>query len=160
MAIGKFKSDASDYEEIPLDALEDEDVSESVDTSDKQPQDNTELHEKVETVSLQPRAAQPRAQAAAQPQAQAVAQADAVSTNTNSALSDAMASTQSILLDTGASLTRHIAQKSRADAEKTAFGCRTSVMAVIMLPHNIAGLVRNARKHKSALTAACPKICR
>lgn len=110
--------DASDYEEIPLDALEDEDVSESVDTSDKQPQDNTELHEKVETVSLQPRAAQPRAQAAAQPQAQAVAQADAVSTNTNSALSDAMASTQSILLDTGASLTRHIAQKSRADAEK------------------------------------------
>lgn len=152
--------DASDYEEIPLDALEDEDVSESVDTSDKQPQDNTELHDKVETVSLQPRAAQPRAQAAAQPQAQAVAQADAVSTNTNSALSDAMASTQSILLDTGASLTRHIAQKSRADAEKTAFGCRTSVMAVIMLPHNIAGLVRNARKHKSALTAACPKICR
>ncbi|HHS2145612.1 TPA: IgA-specific serine endopeptidase autotransporter [Neisseria meningitidis] len=110
--------DASDYEEIPLDALEDEDVSESVDTSDKQPQDNTELHEKIETVSLQPRAAQPRAQAAAQPQAQAVAQADAVSTNTNSALSDAMASTQSILLDTGASLTRHIAQKSRADAEK------------------------------------------
>ncbi|HIF8678079.1 TPA: IgA-specific serine endopeptidase autotransporter [Neisseria meningitidis] len=110
--------DASDYEEIPLDALEDEDVSESVDTSDKQPQDNTELHEKVETVSLQPRAAQPQAQAAAQPQAQAVAQADAVSTNTNSALSDAMASTQSILLDTGASLTRHIAQKSRADAEK------------------------------------------
>ncbi|MCL6008823.1 IgA-specific serine endopeptidase autotransporter [Neisseria meningitidis] len=110
--------DASDYEEIPLDALEDEDVSESVDTSDKQPQDNTELHEKVETVSLQPRAVQPRAQAAAQPQAQAVAQADAVSTNTNSALSDAMASTQSILLDTGASLTRHIAQKSRADAEK------------------------------------------
>ncbi|HGG9259700.1 TPA: IgA-specific serine endopeptidase autotransporter [Neisseria meningitidis] len=110
--------DASDYEEIPLDALEDEDVSESVDTSDKQPQDNTELHDKVETVSLQPRAAQPRAQAAAQPQAQAVAQADAVSTNTNSALSDAMASTQSILLDTGASLTRHIAQKSRADAEK------------------------------------------
>ncbi|HGO7783038.1 TPA: IgA-specific serine endopeptidase autotransporter [Neisseria meningitidis] len=104
----------NDYEEIPLDALEDEDVSESVDTSDKQPQDNTELHEKVETVSLQPRAAQPRAQAAAQPQAQA----DAVSTNTNSALSDAMASTQSILLDTGASLTRHIAQKSRADAEK------------------------------------------
>ncbi|EFM04091.1 IgA-specific serine endopeptidase autotransporter [Neisseria meningitidis] len=100
----------NDYEEIPLDALEDEDVSESVDTSDKQPQDNTELHEKVETVSLQPRAAQP--------QAQAVAQADAVSTNTNSALSDAMASTQSILLDTGASLTRHIAQKSRADAEK------------------------------------------
>ncbi|CWP77857.1 IgA-specific serine endopeptidase [Neisseria meningitidis] len=56
----------NDYEEIPLDALEDEDVSESVDTSDKQPQDNTELHEKVETVSLQPRAAQPRAQAAAQ----------------------------------------------------------------------------------------------
>lgn len=110
--------DASDYEEIPLDALEDEDVSESVDTSDKQPQDNTELHEKVETVSLQPRAAQPRAQAAAQPQAQAAAQADAVSTNTNSALSDAMASTQSILLDTGASLTRHIAQKSRADAEE------------------------------------------
>ncbi|HGG9827241.1 TPA: IgA-specific serine endopeptidase autotransporter [Neisseria meningitidis] len=110
--------DASDYEEIPLDALEDEDVSESVDTSDKQPQDNTELHEKVETVSLQPRAAQPRAQAAAQPQAQAAAQADAVSTNTNSALSDAMASTQSVLLDTGASLTRHIAQKSRADAEK------------------------------------------
>ncbi|HGO8322806.1 TPA: IgA-specific serine endopeptidase autotransporter, partial [Neisseria meningitidis] len=124
----------NDYEEIPLDALEDENVSESVDTSDKQPQDNTELHEKVETVSLQPRAAQPRAQAAAQPQAQAaaqpqaqaaaqpqaqaVAQADAVSTNTNSALSDAMASTQSILLDTGASLTRHIAQKSRADAEK------------------------------------------
>nr|WP_101139185.1 IgA-specific serine endopeptidase autotransporter [Neisseria meningitidis] len=116
----------NDYEEIPLDALEDEDVSESVDTSDKQPQDNTELHEKVETVSLQPRAAQPRAQAAAQPQAQAAAQpqaqaaaqADAVSTNTNSALSDAMASTQSILLDTGASLTRHIAQKSRADAEK------------------------------------------
>ncbi|MBG8687794.1 autotransporter domain-containing protein [Neisseria meningitidis] len=100
----------NDYEEIPLDALEDENVSESVDTSDKQPQDNTELHEKVETVSLQPRAAQPRAQAAAQ--------ADAVSTNTNSALSDAMASTQSILLDTGASLTRHIAQKSRADAEK------------------------------------------
>ncbi|ENS8210704.1 autotransporter domain-containing protein [Neisseria gonorrhoeae] len=100
----------NDYEEIPLDALEDEDVSESVDTSDKQPQDNTELHEKVETVSLQPRAAQPRTQAAAQ--------ADAVSTNTNSALSDAMASTQSILLDTGASLTRHIAQKSRADAEK------------------------------------------
>ncbi|HGO6979009.1 TPA: IgA-specific serine endopeptidase autotransporter [Neisseria meningitidis] len=116
----------NDYEEIPLDALEDENVSESVDTSDKQPQDNTELHEKVETVSLQPRAAQPRAQAAAQPraqaatqlQAQAAAQADAVSTNTNSALSDAMASTQSILLDTGASLTRHIAQKSRADAEK------------------------------------------
>ncbi|HGO7366874.1 TPA: IgA-specific serine endopeptidase autotransporter [Neisseria meningitidis] len=112
----------NDYEEIPLDALEDEDVSESVDTSDKQPQDNTELHEKVETVSLQPRAAQPRAQAAAQPRAQAAAQpqaqADAVSTNTNSALSDAMASTQSILLDTGASLTRHIAQKSRADAEK------------------------------------------
>ncbi|RQK61303.1 peptidase [Neisseria meningitidis] len=108
----------NDYEEIPLDALDDEDVSESVDTSDKQPQDNTELHEKVETVSLQPRAAQPRAQAATQPQAQAAAQADAVSTNTNSALSDAMASTQSILLDTGASLTRHIAQKSRADAEK------------------------------------------
>ncbi|HFC6207541.1 TPA: IgA-specific serine endopeptidase autotransporter [Neisseria meningitidis] len=108
----------NDYEEIPFDALEDEDVSESVDTSDKQPQDNTELHEKVETVSLQPRAAQPRAQAATQPQAQAAAQADAVSTNTNSALSDAMASTQSILLDTGASLTRHIAQKSRADAEK------------------------------------------
>ncbi|HEZ0495544.1 TPA: IgA-specific serine endopeptidase autotransporter [Neisseria meningitidis] len=108
----------NDYEEIPLDALEDEDVSESVDTSDKQPQDNTELHEKVETVSLQPRVAQPRAQAATQPQAQAAAQADAVSTNTNSALSDAMASTQSILLDTGASLTRHIAQKSRADAEK------------------------------------------
>ncbi|EOF8939419.1 S6 family peptidase [Neisseria gonorrhoeae] len=100
----------NDYEEIPLDALEDEDVSESVDTSDKQPQDNTELHEKVETAGLQPRAAQPRTQAAAQ--------ADAVSTNTNSALSDAMASTQSILLDTGASLTRHIAQKSRADAEK------------------------------------------
>ncbi|EMT0953954.1 autotransporter domain-containing protein [Neisseria gonorrhoeae] len=100
----------NDYEEIPLDALEDEDVSESVDTSDKHPQDNTELHEKVEAVSLQPRAAQPRTQAAAQ--------ADAVSTNTNSALSDAMASTQSILLDTGASLTRHIAQKSRADAEK------------------------------------------
>ncbi|EOC20669.1 IgA-specific serine endopeptidase autotransporter [Neisseria meningitidis] len=108
----------NDYEEIPLDALEDENVSESVDTSDKQPQDNTELHEKVETVSLQPRAAQPRAQAATQLQAQAAAQADAVSTNTNSALSDAMASTQSILLDTGASLTRHIAQKSRADAEK------------------------------------------
>ncbi|HEZ2202697.1 TPA: IgA-specific serine endopeptidase autotransporter [Neisseria meningitidis] len=108
----------NDYAEIPFDALEDEDVSESVDTSDKQPQDNTELHEKVETVSLQPRAAQPRAQAATQPQAQAAAQADAVSTNTNSALSDAMASTQSILLDTGASLTRHIAQKSRADAEK------------------------------------------
>ncbi|HFA6079743.1 TPA: autotransporter domain-containing protein [Neisseria gonorrhoeae] len=100
----------NDYEGIPLDALEDEDVSESVDTSDKQPQDNTELHEKVEAVSLQPRAAQPRTQSAAQ--------ADAVSTNTNSALSDAMASTQSILLDTGASLTRHIAQKSRADAEK------------------------------------------
>lgn len=102
----------NDYEEIPLEELEDEaeeerrqatqfqpksrnrraissepssdeDVSESVDTSDKQPQDNTELHEKVEAVSLQPRAAQPRTQAAAQ--------ADAVSTNTNSALSDAMA---------------------------------------------------------------------
>ncbi|ENS6245710.1 autotransporter domain-containing protein [Neisseria gonorrhoeae] len=100
----------NDYEEIPLDALEDEDASESVSTSDKHPQDNTELHEKVETAGLQPRAAQPRTQAAAQ--------ADAVSTNTNSALSDAMASTQSILLDTGASLTRHIAQKSRADAEK------------------------------------------
>lgn len=129
----------NDYEEIPLEELEDEaeeerrqatqfqpksrnrraissepssdeDTSESVSTSDKQPQDNTELHEKVEAVSLQPRAAQPRTQAAAQ--------ADAVSTNTNSALSDAMASTQSILLDTGASLTRHIAQKSRADAEK------------------------------------------
>lgn len=129
----------NDYEEIPLEELEDEaeeerrqatqfqpksrnrraissepssdeDASESVDTSDKQPQDNTELHEKVEAVSLQPRAAQPRTQAAAQ--------ADAVSTNTNSALSDTMASTQSILLDTGASLTRHIAQKSRADAEK------------------------------------------
>ncbi|HFA7751612.1 TPA: autotransporter domain-containing protein [Neisseria gonorrhoeae] len=129
----------NDYEEIPLEELEDEaeeerrqatqfqpksrnrraissepssdeDASESVSTSDKQPQDNTELHEKVEAVSLQPRAAQPRTQAAAQ--------ADAVSTNTNSALSDAMASTQSILLDTGASLTRHIAQKSRADAEK------------------------------------------
>ncbi|HGS8454523.1 TPA: S6 family peptidase [Neisseria gonorrhoeae] len=100
----------NDYEEIPLDALEDEDVSQSVSTSDKHPQDNTELHEKVETAGLQPRAAQPRTQAAAQ--------ADAVSTNTNSALSDAMASTQSILLDTGASLTRHIAQKSRADAEK------------------------------------------
>ncbi|HFB8076915.1 TPA: S6 family peptidase [Neisseria gonorrhoeae] len=129
----------NDYEEIPLEELEDEaeeerrqatqfqpksrnrraissepssdeDASESVSTSDKQPQDNTELHEKVEAVSLQPRAAQPRTQAAAQ--------ADAVSTNTNSALSDTMASTQSILLDTGASLTRHIAQKSRADAEK------------------------------------------
>ncbi|HFA3239578.1 TPA: autotransporter domain-containing protein [Neisseria gonorrhoeae] len=129
----------NDYEEIPLEELEDEaeeerrqatqfqpksrnrraissepssdeDASESVSTSDKQPQDNTELHEKVEAVSLQPRAAQPRTQAAAQ--------ADAVSTNTNSALSDAMASTQSILLDTGASLTRHIAQKSHADAEK------------------------------------------
>ncbi|HFB4344328.1 TPA: S6 family peptidase [Neisseria gonorrhoeae] len=129
----------NDYEEIPLEELEDEaeeerrqatqfqpksrnrraissepssdeDASESVSTSDKHPQDNTELHEKVEAVSLQPRAAQPRTQAAAQ--------ADAVSTNTNSALSDAMASTQSILLDTGASLTRHIAQKSRADAEK------------------------------------------
>ncbi|QOG41966.1 S6 family peptidase [Neisseria gonorrhoeae] len=100
----------NDYEEIPLDELEDEDASESVSTSDKHPQDNTELHEKVETAGLQPRAAQPRTQAAAQ--------ADAVSTNTNSALSDAMASTQSILLDTGASLTRHIAQKSRADAEK------------------------------------------
>ncbi|HGO6503215.1 TPA: S6 family peptidase [Neisseria gonorrhoeae] len=116
----------NDYEGIPLDALEDEDVSESVDTSDKQPQDNTELHEKVEAVSLQPRAAQPRTKVeavslqprAAQPRTQAAAQADAVSTNTNSALSDAMASTQSILLDTGASLTRHIAQKSRADAEK------------------------------------------
>lgn len=171
----------NDYEEIPLEELEDEaeeerrqatqfqpksrnrraissepssdeDASESVSTSDKHPQDNTELHEKVETAGLQPRAAQPRTQAAAQ--------ADAVSTNTNSALSDAMASTQSILLDTGASLTRHIAQKSRADAEKTVFGCQTPVMAVIMLPHNIAGLVRNARKHKSALTAACPKICR
>lgn len=121
----------NDYEEIPLEELEDEaeeerrqatqfqpksrnrraissepssdeDASESVSTSDKHPQDNTELHEKVEAVSLQPRAAQ----------------ADAVSTNTNSALSDAMASTQSILLDTGASLTRHIAQKLRADAEK------------------------------------------
>ncbi|HGM2445873.1 TPA: S6 family peptidase [Neisseria gonorrhoeae] len=129
----------NDYEEIPLEELEDEaeeerrqatqfqpksrnrraissepssdeDASESVSTSDKHPQDNTELHEKVETAGLQPRAAQPRTQAAAQ--------ADAVSTNTNSALSDAMASTQSILLDTGASLTRHIAQKSRADAEK------------------------------------------
>lgn len=129
----------NDYEEIPLEELEDEaeeerrqatqfqpksrnrraissepssdeDASESVSTSDKHPQDNTELHEKVEAVSLQPRAAQPRTQAAAQ--------ADAVSTNTNSALSDAMASTQSILLDTGASLTRHIAQKLRADAEK------------------------------------------
>lgn len=172
----------NDYEEIPLEELEDEaeeerrqatqfqpksrnrraissepssdeDASESVSTSDKHPQDNTELHEKVETAGLQPRAAQPRTQAAAQ--------ADAVSTNTNSALSDAMASTQSILLDTGASLTRHIAQKSRADAEKNSvFGCQTPVMAVIMLPHNIAGLVRNARKHKSALTAACPKICR
>ncbi|ENV5445527.1 autotransporter domain-containing protein [Neisseria gonorrhoeae] len=129
----------NDYEEIPLEELEDEaeeerrqatqfqpksrnrraissepssdeDASESVSTSDKHPQDNTEFHEKVETAGLQPRAAQPRTQAAAQ--------ADAVSTNTNSALSDAMASTQSILLDTGASLTRHIAQKSRADAEK------------------------------------------
>lgn len=129
----------NDYEEIPLEELEDEaeeerrqatqfqpksrnrraissepssdeDASESVSTSDKHPQDNTELHEKVETAGLQPRAAQPRTQAAAQ--------ADAVSTNTNSALSDAMASTQSILLDTGASLTRHIAQKLRADAEK------------------------------------------
>ncbi|NMU12647.1 autotransporter domain-containing protein [Neisseria gonorrhoeae] len=129
----------NDYEEIPLEELEDEaeeerrqatqfqpksrnrraissepssdeDASESVSTSDKHPQDNTELHEKVETAGLQPRAAQPRTQA--------TAQADAVSTNTNSALSDAMASTQSILLDTGASLTRHIAQKSRADAEK------------------------------------------
>ncbi|MCF3013023.1 S6 family peptidase [Neisseria gonorrhoeae] len=129
----------NDYEEIPLEELEDEaeeerrqatqfqpksrnrraissepssdeDASESVSTSDKHPQDNTELHEKVETAGLQPRAAQPRTQAAAQ--------ADAVSTNTNSALSDAMASTQSILLDTGASLTRHIAQKSRTDAEK------------------------------------------
>nr|P09790.1 RecName: Full=IgA-specific serine endopeptidase autotransporter; Contains: RecName: Full=IgA-specific serine endopeptidase; AltName: Full=IgA protease; Contains: RecName: Full=IgA-specific serine endopeptidase translocator; AltName: Full=Helper peptide; Flags: Precursor [Neisseria gonorrhoeae]CAA28538.1 unnamed protein product [Neisseria gonorrhoeae] len=129
----------NDYEEIPLEELEDEaeeerrqatqfhsksrnrraissepssdeDASESVSTSDKHPQDNTELHEKVETAGLQPRAAQPRTQAAAQ--------ADAVSTNTNSALSDAMASTQSILLDTGAYLTRHIAQKSRADAEK------------------------------------------
>ncbi|ENX7219888.1 autotransporter domain-containing protein [Neisseria gonorrhoeae] len=129
----------NDYEEIPLEELEDEaeeerrqatqfqpksrnrraissepssdeDASESVSTSDKHPQDNTELHEKVETAGLQPRTAQPRTQAAAQ--------ADAVSTNTNSALSDAMASTQSILLDTGASLTRHIAQKSRADAEK------------------------------------------
>lgn len=129
----------NDYEEIPLEELEDEaeeerrqatqfqpksrnrraissepssdeDASESVSTSDKHPQDNTELHEKVETAGLQPRAAQPRTQAAAQ--------ADAVSTNTNSALSDTMASTQSILLDTGASLTRHIAQKSRADAEK------------------------------------------
>ncbi|HFB7809450.1 TPA: S6 family peptidase [Neisseria gonorrhoeae] len=129
----------NDYEEIPLEELEDEaeeerrqatqfqpksrnrraissepssdeDASESVSTSDKHPQDNTELHEKVETAGLQPRAAQPRTQAAAQ--------ADAVSTNTNSALSDAMASTQSILLDTGASLTRHIAQKSRADAKK------------------------------------------
>ncbi|EMT9637014.1 autotransporter domain-containing protein [Neisseria gonorrhoeae] len=141
----------NDYEEIPLEELEDEaeeerrqatqfqpksrnrraissepssdeDASESVSTSDKHPQDNTELHEKVETAGLQPRAAQPRTQAAAQ--------ADAVSTNTNSALSDAMASTQSILLDTGASLTRHIAQKSRADAEKnsvwmsnTGYGC-------------------------------------
>nr|WP_282705901.1 IgA-specific serine endopeptidase autotransporter IgaB2 [Haemophilus influenzae] len=94
--------DGSDYEAIPLDALEDEDVSESVSTSGKQPQDNTELHEKVETVGLQPRAAQPQARAAAQ--------ADAVSTNTNSALSDAMASSQFILLDTGSSLVQQITQ--------------------------------------------------
>ncbi|HHF4277562.1 TPA: S6 family peptidase [Haemophilus influenzae] len=94
--------DGSDYEAIPLDALEDEDVSESVSTSGKQPQDNTELHEKVETVGLQPRAAQPQARAAAQ--------ADAVSTNTNSALSDAMVSSQFILLDTGSSLVQQITQ--------------------------------------------------
>ncbi len=40
----------NDYEEIPLDALEDENVSESVDTSDKQPQDNTELHENMKMI--------------------------------------------------------------------------------------------------------------
>lgn len=74
----------NDYEEIPLEELEDEaeeerrqatqfqpksrnrraissepssdeDASESVSTSDKHPQDNTELHEKVETAGLQPK---------------------------------------------------------------------------------------------------------
>lgn len=83
----------NDYEEIPLEELEDEaeeerrqatqfqpksrnrraissepssdeDASESVSTSDKQPQDNTELHEKVEAVSLQPRAEKPVTNAA------------------------------------------------------------------------------------------------
>lgn len=103
--------DDSDYEEIPLDELEDEEVLKAASTSNNQPQNHEESNKDIEAVGLQPRSAQPQPRVAA-------TQADAVSTNTNSALSDAMASTQSILLDTGASLTRHIAQKSRADAEK------------------------------------------
>lgn len=103
--------DDSDYEEIPLDELEDEEVLKAASTSNNQPQNHEESNKDIEAVGLQPRSAQPQPGVAA-------TQADAVSTNTNSALSDAMASTQSILLDTGASLTRHIAQKSRADAEK------------------------------------------
>lgn len=103
--------DDSDYEEIPLDELEDKEVLKAASTSNNQPQNHEESNKDIEAVGLQPRSAQPQPGVAA-------TQADAVSTNTNSALSDAMASTQSILLDTGASLTRHIAQKSRADAEK------------------------------------------
>ncbi len=102
-----------DFEEIPLDVLEAAETSTNItDNIGKDIQEilddeseDTDIEQLIDslgqTVRLQPRTSRP---------IENMSQAGAISKNTNTALSDAMVSSQFILLDTGSSLVQQITQ--------------------------------------------------
>ncbi|XVB48097.1 S6 family peptidase [Haemophilus influenzae] len=102
-----------DFEEIPLDVLEAAETSTNItDNIGKDIQEilddeseDTDIEQLIDslgqTVRLQPRTLRP---------IENMSQAGAISKNTNTALSDAMVSSQFILLDTGSSLVQQITQ--------------------------------------------------
>ncbi|MCK9117394.1 autotransporter domain-containing protein [Haemophilus influenzae] len=102
-----------DFEEIPLDVLEEaetttnitENIGKDIPEIWDDESEDTDIEQLIDslgqTVRLQPRTLRP---------IENISQAGAISKNTNTALSDAMVSSQFILLDTGSSLVQQITQ--------------------------------------------------
>ncbi|PRM49229.1 IgA-specific serine endopeptidase autotransporter precursor [Haemophilus influenzae] len=102
-----------DFEEIPLDVLEEaetttnitENIGKDIPEIWDDESEDTDIEQLIDslgqTVRLQPRTLSP---------IENMSQAGAISKNTNTALSDAMVSSQFILLDTGSSLVQQITQ--------------------------------------------------
>ncbi|MEX4074743.1 autotransporter domain-containing protein [Haemophilus influenzae] len=102
-----------DFEEIPLDVLEEaetttnitENIGKDIPEIWDDESEDTDIEQLIDslgqTVRLQPRTLRP---------IENMSQAGAISKNTNTALSDAMVSSQFILLDTGSSLVQQITQ--------------------------------------------------
>ncbi|HHF2633251.1 TPA: S6 family peptidase [Haemophilus influenzae] len=107
----------NDFEEIPLDVLEEAETTTNItenvgkyiqeiwDDEDDDELEDTDVEPLINSlgsmVRLQPRTTSP---------IEEMSQAEAISKNTNTALSDAMVSSQFILLDTGSSLVQQITQ--------------------------------------------------